>query len=181
MLVRLLRVLLLLFATVGACVLSTGLPAAQAEATPRLRWERGTVYVENHAGPRWPVWEAAESLDNYSRLNLIVVSKCPSNSQCIKVYTRKNLPGPRVGLTGLSWGANSGRLFTATVVVERRWGGGVSQSRRKGLLCHELGHAVGLAHTSQRSSCMYPYADYAGSHANARDRSRLRALYGSGR
>lgn len=153
-------------------------PAADASAGTGSHWPRGTVYVENHAGRLWDVHRAAESIDNGSRLNLISVWRCPPNTQCIRVFARATMPGNTVGKAVIVWSGT--RTIRVDVYLDRRWSRHQSYRTRLGLACHELGHAVGLGHSSSRGSCMYPTANYAASHLSVRDRETLRAMYGRG-
>lgn len=178
MLTKLLHHLGLALLALAAVVMSLGVPSAADASGRHLEWAHGTVYVENHTGSRWPVRRAAASLDNHSGLHLIVVRRCPAGAQCIKVYEVGNLPGRTVGRARTTWNTATGELFTATVYLERRYGVQRGYDRRLGLVCHELGHAVGLQHTSSRSSCMFPYADSASDHLNGAGYRQLRTRYG---
>jgi hypothetical protein len=61
-----------------------------------------------------------------------------------------------------------GHIAAAVVVVNGRTGGRL-------ILCHELGHALGLDHRSQSTSCM---SGGPGSGLDQHDRDELAALYG---
>ena len=127
-----------------------------ADAAPILkpyRWPSSTVYVENHAGKRWPVRKAAENLDNGSSLDLVVVGKCPAGKPCIRVYGVGSIPGSAVGRT--SSVVSDGRILSSTVTLDNGWGKSRSRRWRTKTVCHELGHAVGLEHSaSRRGTCM---------------------------
>lgn len=121
-----------------------------AEATP-YRWDSSVVYVENHAHG-WPVHKAAKNLAKGSSLTLRVVRKCPPEKPCIRVYDVRSLPGNTIGRTS-SWSSN-GHTVKADVYLENKWGQRATNKQRRGLVCHELGHAVGLGHTNRGNTCM---------------------------
>lgn len=133
--------------------LFVGATSANA-STGSLHWARSVVYVENHAG-RWPVNTAAEDLDNGSGLDLRVVSRCPKNSQCVKVYHVWNIAGPTIGLTNSVYWSNINRFISVNVFLEDRYATHATYRERLAVTCHELGHSVGLQHR-WGSTCMNP-------------------------
>jgi hypothetical protein len=153
--------------------------AADAATVPAgLTWARHTIYVENHAGSSWPVHRVAESIDNGSGLNLVVVHRCPSGRPCIRVYAGR-LGGRTVGLARVWWNGQR-HLVAASITLDTRYGRTHNYGRRLAVACHEIGHAVGLGHVSSRASCMNPYAWRQASHLSAADRAHLRRMYGPG-
>jgi hypothetical protein len=75
------------------------------------------------------------------------------------------LAGNTVGYTNIahgSWTTTDARIDRAEVVLERQFvataptGFGTTQAGNAELLLHELGHAVGLAHTSVAGQVMFP-------------------------
>lgn len=125
-------------------------PMRAAEASPN-RWDSSVVYVENHARG-WPVHKAAKNLAKGSSLTLRVVRKCPPEKPCIRVYDVRNLPGNTIGRTS-SW-SSDGHTVAAEVYLENTWAKKANRKQKRGLVCHELGHAVGLQHSYRGNTCM---------------------------
>lgn len=129
--------------------------ASPADATP-YRWAESVVYIENHASSKWQVRQAARNLSKGSSLTLRVVGQCPPDKPCVRVYDVNNIPGTTIGLT--SSRSSDGHTVDASVYLENRWSQKANRKQRRGLTCHELGHAVGLPHTNKRNTCMKPGA-----------------------
>jgi hypothetical protein len=163
--------LLLSVLLLGVVVLAD--PFAANAQSGTLHWAANKVYVVDATNAAWPVQTAANHLGANSSLWLVWTHSCPARSQCIFVRT-KTLTGSNVGLTTYSY---SGRyLVSATVYLDTRFAHSTYRNRLTDTT-HELGHAVGLNHTSDRSSCMYPYVNLGASTPNGADYSRLRYLY----
>lgn len=158
----------------GALVTVTPV-AAQAVPLDKHHWNESTVYVENHAGSRWPVRKAAENLDNGSSLDLVVVDRCPAGKPCVKVYDVASIPGRTVGREqSTSWGD---RTYSSKITLDDGWGREASKRKRLTAVCHELGHAVGLAHTSSRGSCMFENVSKASTKISKAQRRALNRIY----
>lgn len=89
--------------------------------------------------------------------------------------------------SGLGGGATSGRQGLADVELDRDGhnGGafvlvcsdcGASESRRRVIATHELGHTLGLSHTRRLSSVMFHTGG--AEHPDALDAAELRSIYG---
>lgn len=163
------------FTIATLALLAFMLAPAQAQDVYHLAWAHDTVYVVDTTGPAWPVGRAVAAMyDPSSQLRVIYTLRCPSASaQCVTV-TEKALAWPVTGQAPYSYGYN--RIFTARVELAR-WAVGQSYSYRLGIVAHELGHAVGLAHSKYTTSAMYPTSGFA-SHLGWRDFLYLRAAYG---
>jgi Matrixin len=155
----------------GLVVLVSPFAANAQDGT--LHWAANKVYVVDATNSAWPVHTAADRLGANSSLWLVWTHTCPAKSQCIFVKT-KTLTGSNVGQTTYAY---SGRtIVSATVYLDTRFAHSSYRNRLTDTT-HELGHAVGLNHTSDKTSCMYPYVNVGATTPNAADYSRLRMLY----
>ena len=159
------------FLLVAVVVLANPFPANAQDGT--LHWAANKVYVVDATYTTWPVHTAADNLAANSSLQLVWRRTCPARSQCIFVRA-KRLSGSTVGQTAYSY---SGRyIVSATVYLDTRFASSTYRNRLTDVT-HELGHAVGLNHTSDKTSCMYPYVNIGATTPNRADYSRLRILY----
>jgi hypothetical protein len=123
-----------------------------------LRWSWGgfsdpQVYFRDHTPSRWPVrdsvtkWNEAVGVDSYHTL-----STCPGGGRhCVHVWNANY--GPTwYGHTYMQF--NSSNFFVeGTVVVHLN--DYYSPTLNREVTCHELGHALGLAHNGHWSSCLF--------------------------
>lgn len=159
-------------AIISLALLFVLVPASNANAST---WKVRTVYVENHA-PGWPVRSVSERMDNGLTINLVVVKKCPRNRMCIRVYGVRNLPGRVVG-NAATWYVND-TTVGAKIKLENKWRRNATWKQKKSLVCHEMGHALGLPHSRNPRSCMYPIAErYRSDKPSAGDRRKLKRWY----
>jgi hypothetical protein len=160
---------------VGVVVLAQ--PSAANAQDGTLHWAANKVYVVDTTNAAWPVHTAADRLGYYSALQLVYRHTCPAKSQCIFVKTR-TLAGSNVGQT--TYGFSGRYIVSATVYLDTRFAHSSYRNRLTDTT-HELGHAVGLNHTNDKTSCMYPYVNLGATTPNKADYSRLRILYPTNR
>ncbi len=147
---RLATGLIALLAAVGLLAATPALASANAKGG----WKGDKVYVVDHTGSLWRVGTGAEVMDDGSPLDLVYRTKCPTpSSRCIDVYSPKKVSGSAVGLTKTT--VSNGYIVDAKVYLENDWGKKASQAQRDAVIRHELGHAVGLGHTSRKTSIMH--------------------------
>lgn len=140
-----------------------------------LAWPKDHVYVVDQTGGGWPVERAAANLGANSPLDLTRVTSCPSGGQCIYLKV-KSIPGQQDGYTSWSY-VNGHDITTATVWLDSWQTNRLSARNELGLTTHELGHAIGLPHSTSKSSIMYPYYMVAPSRPSAGDFSHINTRY----
>lgn len=107
---------------------------------------------------------------------------CSSNGREIEVYDGN------YGDTGWagrwfcsSWDIDFIACTVGTIQINTRNPGyvhsGTSVDYHRAVLCHEFGHAVGLAHTTSTSSCMRNPAVSAAKYYNSHDKIHINSLY----
>jgi hypothetical protein len=105
--------------------------------------------------PRWPVAAAAEKWDNDNPTDYrYTTTPCPAGAQCV-VVQQKELAAPAVGTTATAFSGTA--IVSAAIVLDTTFGKTGSAARRRNVVCHELGHALGLQHRTGTTSCMSPY------------------------
>lgn len=156
---------------VGLFMLAQPFAANAQDGT--LHWAANNVYVVDATNSAWPVQTAANRLADYSSLQLLWTHTCPAKAQCIFVRT-KQLTGSTLGLTTYSYSGLD--IVSATVYLDTRFAKSSYRNRLTDVT-HELGHAVGLNHTNDKTSCMYPDVSVGATTPNRADYDRLRILY----
>jgi hypothetical protein len=132
-------------------MLSTGSANASLEA---WRWSASTVCVVNNTySSYWPVATVIYRYDKSADLHVVLDDDCSSYSQKIWVSRYSQADG-RCGVTTV-WKDQYERLLYARVQLNTRYPSCLSSGiRRAHVLSHEIGHAVGLAHTTRNDSVM---------------------------
>ena len=148
------RILTLAAAILIAVVLATVAVAVTADATERKvkTWGTRTIYVQESLPKGYDVHRAIEAWDNRTRLNLVLVKRCPKGKACIK-FTAGRRPGHAVATTW-AW-QTSKRIVKCDVVMDTRKLNGLSAKRRLASISHETGHCLGFRHDSHRTNLMH--------------------------
>lgn len=137
----------------------SGMTVAQA-ATSTNAWTDPVIYVydmtsqidKKDGSPVWPVYKAAERWDNGSPVDYRYTTKeCPAESQCV-IVKQAELAAPTVGVTTIARVGTD--IKAVTVVLDTTFGRTNSSAKRRNVTCHELGHALGLKHRSETSTCL---------------------------
>ncbi len=145
------RRLLALAAVAG----SLALPAASANASLEgWRWSGSTICVVNNTySSYWPVATVIYRYDKAADLHVVSAGDCSSYSQKIWV-SRYSSDDGRCGVTTV-WMDEYKRVRYARVQLNTHYSSCLSSgTRRAHVLSHEIGHAIGLAHTSRNDSVM---------------------------
>lgn len=145
-----------------------------------IHWNRvntatAQVYFIDHTSVLWPVSASAQRWNSTNRLGVYWRSPsqgCPgSNVGCVPV-TEVSLPNAgwlgRTSYTvvGDHFGDVSIKLNTGVADAgQKRWAA-----------CHELGHAIGLAHQNASDSCMT--TGNVANYPNGHDFDKIKGLYG---
>ena len=160
----------------GTLLTIIGLVSCQSASAAPVSVHDDTFYIENHA-PGWPLASSVRDLSNGTGLTFKTVKKCREDVRCIRISSVANIPGNTIGRTHR---ARSGhQVHWANVKLENEWGNKRTQAQKANLVCHELGHAVGLEHTNRHDSCMWPnHWRTRPSHINKGERRLLQKWYG---
>ncbi len=156
----------------AAIALLTGAgPATAAHNDPGWKLPGGGIYVSDATGSRWPVGTAARTWSDRTDVTLrYTTGGCRPGYPCVRVREQRNCSADWVGRT--SYGSRSVRR----VALNNCGTGGYSDAERRSLVCHELGHALGLDHRRSLGSCMAT-AHGASVYPDAHDVQLVNALY----
>ena len=137
----------------------SGMGTAQATTTTNA-WAENVIYVydmtskidKKDGSPVWPVYKAAERWDNGNPVDYrYTTTGCPADSQCV-IVKQAELAAPAVGVTTIARVGTE--IKSATIVLDTTFGSTNSSARRRNVTCHELGHALGLKHRSETTTCL---------------------------
>lgn len=158
--------------------------ATAAPAVSLVSWPQNVVYVYDTTAAvkkadgtqTWPVKAAAARWSKGNPVDIRYTSTgCPANVQCVTIR-QSELADPTVGLTTTTTGG--GVIKTSNVTLDTTFGRKNSAARRQNVVCHEMGHALGLKHQATTSSCMNSYVT-SERYPNATDIKNLKTMYGS--
>ncbi|QFZ19726.1 matrixin family metalloprotease [Saccharothrix syringae] len=141
----------------GACAWWT----ATTLTCPRVEWARNghahpQIYFVDHTSAAWPVdaavstWNQAQGVDSWYRW-----ATCPNvgGAHCV------NVTNGDFGATGWStqttWQDNGTFFIDGSVRSEFNDYYPRSANAHRKTACHELGHALGLSHNTNESSCLF--------------------------
>jgi hypothetical protein len=153
-----------LIVLVLAFVLAAFLPAPPADGTD------GTVqtiyYVDQTERDEWPVVLAARSWNANGEVRLVRTASCVDLSPCYVVQEERL----QRGVAGLAYVSSiGGKVLLARAYDDDGW------RLQREIVCHELGHALGLPH--YRRSCMSDYATGRYPVPTEADLERVRGLW----
>lgn len=159
--------------TGGAAVPSTASPAyapgdcgygtARSEECPPIHWANNgfghpQVNFVDYSGSNWPVdsavytWNQAEGIDS-----TYVYQNCPGQpgTHCVPVFSGNYGATGWAGLTNYQYDPNTRNFNDGGVNVYLNDFYSYNADGFRQDSCHELGHALGLAHNVQDYSCMW--------------------------
>lgn len=120
---------------------------APAEAKPaQVPWNGNVVEVTTDLNSSWQVKAAMEDVDWYTRSDMRLVKYCSGKRRCVEISE-----GPVKGApVGVSKTCKVGQIFCHITVdvnkaAQRR---GWNKATKRWLIRHELGHYLGLGHTT---------------------------------
>lgn len=175
--------LTLLTAVLATSSLVAGPAGTASAAVSFVSWPQDVIYVydttaalkEKNGSPVWPVRAAAERWDNGNPVDFrYTTTGCPVDSQCVTV-TQAELADPAAGVTTTAFvGAD---IRSSNVTLDTTFGRKNSAAKRRNVVCHELGHTLGLQHRTQTTSCLTSYVARQ-KYPDATDIKNLKTMYG---
>jgi predicted Zn-dependent protease len=91
------------------------------------------------------------------------------------VIKQAELADPTVGLAATS--SVGADIKSSNITLDTSFGRTNSAARRQNVVCHEMGHALGLKHRTQTSSCMSAYVT-SERYPDSTDVKNLKTMYG---
>jgi hypothetical protein len=152
-------------------------------ATNFISWPKDVTYIYDKTAslkkadgsPVWPVAAAAQRWSAGNPVDLRYTTKgCPSNSQCVTVR-QAEMAAPTAGLTAT--GFAGGDIKSSNVTLDTTFGRKESAAKRRNVVCHELGHSLGLTHRLSTSSCLTSYVT-SQRYPDTTDIKNLKIMYG---
>jgi hypothetical protein len=171
------------FAVLASCLFGSGVTMSADAGVTFVSWPKDVVYVYDttatlkkaDGSPVWPVRAAAERWSAGNPVDFRYTTKaCPAGSQCV-VVRQAALAAPAVGSTATAHVGND--ITASTVILDKNFGRTNSAAHRQNVVCHELGHSLGLGHRAGTSSCMTSYVTNQ-RYPAAADITLLKTMYG---
>jgi hypothetical protein len=172
-------------AILGSSVFGTGATAPQTAdaAVSFISWPKDVIYVydttsklkEKDGSQVWAVKAAAERWSAGNPVDFRYTTKgCPKDSQCVTVR-QAELAAPAAGVTATGFvGAD---IKSSNVTLDKTFGKTNNAAKRRNVVCHELGHSLGLKHRTQTTSCLTSYVA-SQKYPDKTDIKNLNTMYG---
>jgi predicted Zn-dependent protease len=154
---------LVFIAILTAALLGSATIAPASAAVNYVSWSKDIIYVydttsnlkQADGSPRWPVHAAADRWAKGNPVDFRYTTRgCPTGAQCV-VVKQSELASPTVGTT--TTGIVGAHITSVTIILDTTFGRTNSSAHRQNVVCHELGHSLGLKHRTGTSSCLTPY------------------------
>jgi Matrixin len=170
-------------ATLTASLFGSGTAASASAAVNFVSWPKDIIYVydttsgirQADGSPRWPVHAAADRWAKGNPVDFRYTTKpWPKGAQCV-VVKQSELASPAVGTTATATvGVN---ITSSTIILDTTFGRTNNSAHRRNVVCHELGHSLGLNHRTGTTSCLTPYVT-SQRYPDAVDIKNLTTMYG---
>lgn len=157
--------------------------AAMTTTANFISWPKDVIYVYDKTAslkkadgsPVWPVYAAAQRWSVGNPVDFrYTTTGCPLNSQCVTVR-QAEMAAPTSGLT--TTGFIGRDIKSSNVTFDTTFGRTESADRRRNVVCHELGHTLGLTHRTSTTSCLTSYVTNQ-RYPDATDIKNLNTMYG---
>jgi hypothetical protein len=172
-----------LAALLAAALFGPGTLTASAAPVTFTSWPKDVVYVYDATAATkkadgtqvWPVKAVAARWSKDNPVDIRYTTKgCPVNVQCVTV-SQKELASPAVGLTNTS--SVGADIRSSRITLDTTFGRTNSAARRQNVVCHEMGHSLGLKHRDTTGSCMNAYVT-SQRYPDSTDIKSLKTMYG---
>lgn len=148
-----------------------------------ISWPKDVIYVYDttaalkkaDGSPVWPVHAAADRWAVGNPVDFRYTTQaCPTGSQCV-VVRQSELAAPAIGAASV--GQVGQDITSVTVVLDTTFGRTNTAAKRRNVVCHELGHSLGLKHRTATTSCLTSYST-SQQYPDATDTKNLVMMYG---
>lgn len=170
-------------AVLATSLFGAGVPSTADAAVSFISWPKDVIYVYDTTSkikakdgtPLWPVKATAERWDDGSPVDFrYTTTGCPKGAQCVTVR-QAELAAPAAGVTATGFvGAD---IKSSNVTLDTTFGKKNNFDKRRNVVCHELGHSLGLKHRTQTTTCLTSYAA-SQKYPDKTDIKNLNTMYG---